>query len=82
MPLCFACVQVLHLTPSFAALEQVLIANEANSMACALSEYNRIRKPEADALAHMDSISSKWWSGEPSLLAAILANQCQVFASQ
>ena len=43
---------------------QVLEENRRKDLADSLAEYNRVRKPDMDALRHFDTISSRIWGGE------------------
>lgn len=45
---------------------QVLDVNRDKDLAFSLSEYNRVRKPDMDALRYLDSISGRIWGGETS----------------
>ena len=42
---------------------QVLEVNRDKDLAFALAEYNRVRKPEMDALRYLDTISGRIWGG-------------------
>jgi hypothetical protein len=48
---------------------QVLEVNKDKDLAFALSEYNRVRKPDMDALRYLDTISGRIWGGENDLYA-------------
>lgn len=37
--------------------------NRDKDMAFALAEYNRVRKPDMDALRYLDTISGRIWGG-------------------
>jgi hypothetical protein len=43
---------------------QVLDVNKDKELAFSLSEYNRVRKPDMDALRYLDTISGRIWGGE------------------
>jgi hypothetical protein len=42
---------------------QVLKENREKDLEHSLAEYNRMRKPDMDALRHFDTISSRIWGG-------------------
>ena len=41
----------------------MLEVNRDKDLAFALAEYNRVRKPEMDALRYLDTISGRIWGG-------------------
>jgi hypothetical protein len=43
---------------------QVLEENRGKDLAESLAEYNRVRKPDMDALRHFDTISTRIWGGK------------------
>jgi hypothetical protein len=48
---------------------QVLEVNRDKDLAFALAEYNRVRKPDMDALRYLDTISGRIWGGaHPALI--------------
>lgn len=49
---------------------QVLEVNRDKDLAFALAEYNRVRKPDMDALRYLDTISGRIWGGaHPALIS-------------
>jgi hypothetical protein len=42
---------------------QVLEVNKDKDIAFSLAEYNRVRKPDMDALRYLDTISGRIWGG-------------------
>ena len=45
------------------AFLQVLEVNKDKDLAFSLAEYNRVRKPDMDALRYLDTISGRIWGG-------------------
>ena len=41
----------------------MLEVNKDKDLAFALAEYNRVRKPDMDALRYLDTISGRIWGG-------------------